>query len=191
MAGEAGRWASGLAEKYRTQVAATGAIDIAAILRDFAPETQNLGQATCAAMKDNKVIAEDKATSQFANAERAISPVIEEAAIGALAREPSILKAVGMTQWGSYPPFMFTDPPPAADAPVDPAANSLAEHIKPEFIAQEGGLRVPTPSDASYSDFQQWYSLDLQNKLAAEASASSEPVRRAIRDCLAELQDSN
>jgi hypothetical protein len=190
VATEADTWASGLAAQYRAQAAATGTIDNTAILREIVGPTAKLGDAACLAMKAHKDVAKDRATDRYADAEAAISPVIEEAAMRAIARDPATLKAIGMTQWGLYPPFILKEPTPAADPAVEPTAASLAERIKPEYLAQEGGLKLPGPSDRGYQDFQQWYSQDLKNKLAAEALVSTAPITDEIRGCLSGLQGS-
>ncbi|MGH9198890.1 MAG: hypothetical protein ACRD1T_24585 [Acidimicrobiia bacterium] len=107
-----------------------------------------------------------------------------------LARHLELLRSIGMTTWGQYPPFVLKEPAPASDNPIPETPEGFREQVKPEFVDEAGGLRLPSVDDPGYNDFQAWYSADLQNKLRAEATAVSDPVREATQDYLAELSNS-
>lgn len=185
----AAQWADSVADEFLTQLEATGSAgDYSSVLQKVEPETTKLNEFICDQINENKDVGRDEPTATAPDAEAAISPVVDEAVMTAIARHFKALKAIGMNAWGQYPPFVLKEPAPSADTPVPDTPEGFREYVKPEFVDEAGGLKLPSPGSPSYQEFQLWYGFNLQNKLLIEASAVTGPVRGATKDCLADLK---
>jgi hypothetical protein len=82
---------------------------------------------------------------------------------------------------------MLKDPPPPADAAIDP--NSISAFIRPEYLDHAGGVRLPVPGSPHYEDFQRWY-LDpsLDNPLLEQATFITAEARNSMNGCMMTTQ---
>jgi hypothetical protein len=170
-------WAAAATGMYAKQVEAGKSLDHIPVVQELAPTTQRLIKAICGQL--NAETSSEKRT----DAQKAITFSVGEALARALAQKPNLLIAAGMTTWARYPPFMLKDPPPEADAPVS-TSQTLSEHVKPEFIAQGGGIIIPKTGDPTYEDFRRWfYDPSLDNPLLERATVTSQEVRSSTDPC--------
>ena len=170
-------WASAAAEMYSKQVEAGQSLDHLPVVQQLAPTTKRLVTAICGQLKD------ESDADKRSETQKAITFSVDEALARAVAQKPNLLIAAGMAVWGKYPPFILKDPAPPADAAVA-NAQALSEQIKPEFVAQSGGIILPKQGDASYEEFRRWfYDPSLDNPLLERATVTSQEVRSSTDPC--------
>jgi hypothetical protein len=170
-------WAAAATEMYAKQVEGGKPLDHLPVVQQLAPTSQRLIKAICGELKSQSD------TEKRADAQKSLTFAVDEALAKALAQNPNLLFASGMTTWGSYPPFILKDPPPQADAPVS-NSQTLSEYVKPEFIAPSGGIIIPKEGDAAYEDFRRWfYEPSLDNPLLERATVTSQEVRSSTDPC--------
>jgi hypothetical protein len=145
-----------------------------------------------------EVVARTKADATGALTQ--VDRMVVENMMSAIARRPQAMYDLGMTTWGSWPPFMLKEPTPPPDMPVLPPLDpnlpsaglpdSLRSHLKPEFLDQRGGVKVPLPGSENYDDFQQWYLFDPEadNRLYERAMVLTETARNDMNGCMARIQ---
>jgi hypothetical protein len=186
---EATEWAGSAADVYFEQFQAGGKTSYGEAQVQLEPGTRALSDLICQQLKERDELTDpDRAL----DVERELPRVVVEATMTAIARRPALLYELGMTTWGQWPPFMFKDPAPPADAPVEGLPDSLGQHMKPEFVDEQGGLKIPGPGDPAYEDFRQWYLFDPEsdNRLFERSSVTTGPIRQETTICLNDLLES-
>lgn len=172
-------WVAAISEAYEAQVSSAAELSPVDAARSIDSETTALADLICQAIEP--LDEGDERGEQGST----LSTTMDELAMAGVAARPNVLQELGMTTWGTWPPFMLKEPPPEHDVVVGPFPGALEEHIKAEFLNGDKGLIFPNPGTESYGAFQDWYQFDPEkdNRLFEIGSRTAEPLRKRVSDC--------
>lgn len=170
-------------EQLMKQLDSTGKRDNNAVRSALSGPTADLDNFICAEVKKHS----DVKKGDVEKAVRDLDAVLTEQTMVEMGRQPRLLQDFGFTTWGKWPQFVLKSPAPPADASVGDLATTVPQVVKAEFIAPEGGLKLPSAGESGYEAFKQWYAFESgdDNGLFEAASSLGEPVRQSIRSCFA------
>lgn len=177
----ADEWAKAAASAFASQLSQGAALNAKDLGNEFRTSAQELSKSLCSETEKSDALSSSGAADAV---ELQVSQAMSEVAARAFALDPALLVAMGMETLGDLPPFALLDPSADPATPVADGA-ALSGFIKADFLADSGGIKLPTSESGLYGDFQRWfYEPSLDNGLLEQASAATQPIRASLGDCL-------